>query len=150
MTHSQMCIRLDNFCCGPCAFPVQNGTKYLSIANLVLNAIIFISAIIWTDIGWIVMALIGIIINGLLLYATFYDNDVLMLVWMVTMGLKVVTLYVLSIILLVSGEEDAAAGGVSLVLQVLVALTLAALNSYFWAVVYSCYRDITERGPGRK
>ena len=46
-----------------------------------------------------------------------YDNDVLMLVWMVTMGLKVVILYVLSIILLVSGEEDAAAGGVSIILQ---------------------------------
>ena len=46
-----------------------------------------------------------------------YDNDVLMLVWMVSMGLKVITLYVLSIILLVSGEEDAAEGGVSLVLQ---------------------------------
>ena len=40
-----------------------------------------------------------------------------MLVWMVSMGLKVITLYVLSIILLVSGEEDAAEGGVSLVLQ---------------------------------
>merc|ERR1719323_533565 len=61
------------------------------------------------------MAVIGIIINGLLLYGTIYDNDVLMLVWMVSMGLKV-----------------------------LVALTLAALNSYFWAVVYSCYRDLTE------
>ena len=41
-----------------------------------------------------------------------------MLVWLVSMGLKVITLYVLSIILLVSGEEDAAEGGVSLVLQV--------------------------------
>ena len=65
-----MCIRLDNFCCGPCAIPVQDGTKYLSIANLVLNAIIFISALIWFDVGWIVMAVIGLIINGLLLYGT--------------------------------------------------------------------------------
>ena len=66
----EMCIRLDNFCCGPCAFPVHDGTKYLAIANLVLNAVIFISSLIWTDIGWIVMAVIGLIINGLLLYAT--------------------------------------------------------------------------------
>ena len=65
-----MCIRFDNFCCGPCAIPVQDGTKYLSIANLVLNAIIFISALIWFDVGWIVMAVIGLIINGLLLYGT--------------------------------------------------------------------------------
>ena len=78
------------------------------------------------------------------------DNDVLMIVWMVTMGLKVIILYILSIILLVAGEDDKAEGKASVIVQILVALTLAALNSYFWAVVYSCYRDLTERGPGRK